>query len=80
MNLIAQAGLQGKALHYFKLTKSSSDIFSRLKRLDVHTAGRDLYVRFVAITGDAMGMNMLSKATEHALIKFKEIFDDAQVP
>jgi hydroxymethylglutaryl-CoA reductase (NADPH) len=50
-----------------------------LKRLDVHTAGRDLYVRFVAITGDAMGMNMLSKATEHALNKFKEIFEDAQV-
>lgn len=36
-------------------------------------------MRFVAITGDAMGMNMLSKATEHALNKFKDIFEDAQV-
>ena len=35
--------------------------FARLKRLQVVQAARNLYIRFVAVTGDAMGMNMLSK-------------------
>ena len=34
-------------------------------------SGRDLFVQFRATTGDAMGMNMVSKGTEHALRHIK---------
>ncbi|KAL6469642.1 hypothetical protein MHYP_G00207610 [Metynnis hypsauchen] len=35
--------------------------FARLDRLQISLAGRNLYIRFQSQTGDAMGMNMLSK-------------------
>uniref|UniRef100_A0A8D3ADV2 3-hydroxy-3-methylglutaryl coenzyme A reductase n=1 Tax=Scophthalmus maximus TaxID=52904 RepID=A0A8D3ADV2_SCOMX len=35
--------------------------FARLEKLLVSLAGRSLYIRFQSQTGDAMGMNMLSK-------------------
>lgn len=38
--------------------------FARLQRLLVALAGRNLYIRFHSRTGDAMGMNMISKVTE----------------
>ncbi|ESO88291.1 hypothetical protein LOTGIDRAFT_126248 [Lottia gigantea] len=41
--------------------------FARLQKLHIAQGGRCLYIRFVASTGDAMGMNMLSKGTERAL-------------
>jgi len=40
-----------------------SSRFARLIRLNMRIAGRHLFVRFVATTGDAMGMNMVSKVT-----------------
>lgn len=49
---------------HFKILKDSFDAssrFARLTRLNVRIAGRHLFIRFVATTGDAMGMNMLSK-------------------
>lgn len=66
----------------FKLIKryfDSTSRFARLKRIDIHPAGRSLYVRFVSTSGDAMGMNMLSKATEHALLKLQETFPEMQI-
>merc|ERR1719323_391315 len=45
----------------------STSRFARLQRLHTRIAGRMLYIRFVAKSGDAMGMNMLSKATEFAI-------------
>lgn len=48
----------------FKIIKSAFDStsrFARLTKLLVRIAGRHLFIRFTASTGDAMGMNMLSK-------------------
>ncbi|KAK7895919.1 hypothetical protein WMY93_021244 [Mugilogobius chulae] len=53
--------------------------FGRLKKLLVGLAGRNLYIRFQSETGDAMGMNMLSKGTERALNRLKQQFPDLEV-
>ncbi|KPM09589.1 3-hydroxy-3-methylglutaryl-coenzyme A reductase-like protein [Sarcoptes scabiei] len=56
--------------HNFHIIKNSFDStsrFARLKSIKASLAGRYLFLRFVASTGDAMGMNMLSKGTELAL-------------
>ncbi|KAL4975530.1 hydroxymethylglutaryl-coenzyme A reductase-domain-containing protein [Aspergillus desertorum] len=39
----------------------------RLLHMKTAMAGTSLYIRFKASTGDAMGMNMISKGVEHAL-------------
>lgn len=45
----------------------STSRFARLQNIKCAMAGRTLFVRFATRTGDAMGMNMISKATEKAL-------------
>lgn len=35
--------------------------FAKLQKLDADVCGRLLFIRFEATTGDAMGMNMVSK-------------------
>ncbi|KAE8226977.1 hypothetical protein CF319_g470 [Tilletia indica] len=50
-----------------KTAFDSTSRFARLSSLRCVLAGRTLYVRFATSTGDAMGMNMISKGVEKAL-------------
>lgn len=62
--LISEAKLWMDNSENFKIIKSAFDStsrFARLTKLLVRIAGRHLFIRFTASTGDAMGMNMLSK-------------------
>ncbi|XP_067424704.1 3-hydroxy-3-methylglutaryl-Coenzyme A reductase isoform X2 [Emydura macquarii macquarii] len=66
----------------FKIIKDAFDStsrFARLQKLHISLAGRNLYIRFQSETGDAMGMNMISKGTEKALARLQEEFPDLQV-
>lgn len=57
----------------------STSRFARLQRIQSKLAGRQIYMRFVAKSGDAMGMNMLSKATEFALSRLLDVFPDMEI-
>uniref|UniRef100_A0A0B7BAU7 3-hydroxy-3-methylglutaryl coenzyme A reductase n=1 Tax=Arion vulgaris TaxID=1028688 RepID=A0A0B7BAU7_9EUPU len=66
----------------FDLVKECFDAtsrFARLKKLHIGQAGRSLYIRFVSTTGDAMGMNMLSKGSEKSLNMLIETFPDMEI-
>lgn len=46
---------------------NSTSRFARLQTMKTALAGTNLFIRFKTTTGDAMGMNMISKGVEHAL-------------
>ncbi|CEI41463.1 3-hydroxy-3-methylglutaryl-coenzyme A reductase [Fusarium venenatum] len=60
---------------------NSTSRFARLQSMKTALAGTYLYIRFKTTTGDAMGMNMISKGVEHALsVMANEAgFDDMQI-
>jgi hydroxymethylglutaryl-CoA reductase (NADPH) len=51
-----------------KKSFDSSSRFARLLKIHIRVVGRLLFIRFVASTGDAMGMNMLSKVSRRILM------------
>lgn len=57
----------------------STTRFGQMTDLKVAVAGRKLYLRFRATTGDAMGMNMVTKGVDLALAVFKEHFPELHV-
>eukprot|EP00871_Galdieria_phlegrea_P004233 jgi/Galph1/4810/GphlegSOOS_G3501.1 len=58
---------------------NSTSRYGRLQSIKVAIAGRNLYLRFKCSSGDAMGMNMVSKGTEKALDIIKTHFPDMEV-
>jgi hypothetical protein len=53
-----------------------SSRFGKLQGIQCALAGRNLYMRFTCSTGDAMGMNMVSKGVEDVLGYLQNDFPD----
>lgn len=60
---------------------NSTSRFARLQSMKTALAGTYLYIRFKTTTGDAMGMNMISKGVENALnvMMTESGFDDMSI-
>ncbi|KAK8034883.1 hydroxymethylglutaryl-coenzyme A reductase [Apiospora rasikravindrae] len=60
---------------------NSTSRFARLQTMTTAIAGTNLYIRFKTTTGDAMGMNMISKGVEHSLkiMATEGGFDDMRI-
>ncbi|GLT39371.1 hypothetical protein SLA2020_135680 [Shorea laevis] len=56
-----------------------SSRFGRLQGVRCVIAGKNLYMRFTCSTGDAMGMNMVSKGVQNVLDFLQEDFPDMDV-
>lgn len=56
-----------------------SSRFARLQSIQCAMAGKNLYIRFSCSTGDAMGMNMVSKGVQNVLDFLQNDFPDMDV-
>ncbi|AEO70562.1 bb33c7e3-5b88-43a2-9920-8cf825e56d4e [Thermothielavioides terrestris] len=69
-----------KGQSVMKKAFNSTSRFARLETMKTVLAGTNLYIRFKTTTGDAMGMNMISKGVEHALsVMMSEGFEDMNI-
>lgn len=75
----AKKWLEGEGLQVMQDAFNSTTRFGRLRKLKVAVAGRLVYIRFSTTTGDAMGMNMISKGCEKALEVLGEKFPNMSV-
>ncbi|KAI3459919.1 hypothetical protein Pfo_016582 [Paulownia fortunei] len=58
---------------------NKSSRFARLQGIQCAIAGKNLYIRFSCSTGDAMGMNMVSKGVQNVLDFLQSDFPDMDV-
>ncbi|GFQ01839.1 3-hydroxy-3-methylglutaryl-coenzyme a reductase, partial [Phtheirospermum japonicum] len=61
------------------LVFNSSSRFGRLQSIRCAVAGKNLYMRFTCSTGDAMGMNMVSKGVQNVMDFLANQFPDMDV-
>ncbi|KAM7513957.1 hypothetical protein LguiA_003540 [Lonicera macranthoides] len=61
------------------LVFNRSSRFARVQSIRCAIAGRNLYMRFTCSTGDAMGMNMVSKGVQNVLEFLQTDFPDMDV-
>ncbi|KAL8521172.1 hypothetical protein ACS0TY_011644 [Phlomoides rotata] len=61
------------------LVFNSSSRFGRLQSIKCAVAGKNLYIRFTCSTGDAMGMNMVSKGVQNVMDFLNKEFPDMDV-
>nr|ACV65036.1 3-hydroxy-3-methylglutaryl coenzyme A reductase [Panax quinquefolius] len=61
------------------LVFNKSSRFGRLQGIKCAIAGKNLYMRFTCSTGDAMGMNMVSKGVQNVLDFLQNDFPDMDV-
>ncbi|KAL3514900.1 hypothetical protein ACH5RR_027617 [Cinchona calisaya] len=61
------------------LVFNKSSRFARLQGIQCSIAGKNLYIRFSCSTGDAMGMNMVSKGVQNVLDFIRSDFIDMDV-
>ncbi|KAI3418091.1 uncharacterized protein J3R85_013953 [Psidium guajava] len=61
------------------LVFNRSSRFARLQSIKCSIAGKNLYMRFTCSTGDAMGMNMVSKGVQNVLDFLQNDFPDMDV-
>ncbi|KAL2487713.1 hydroxy methylglutaryl CoA reductase 1 [Forsythia ovata] len=62
-----------------ELVFNSSSRFARLQNIKCAVAGKNLFTRFSCSTGDAMGMNMVSKGVQNVLDFLHDKFPDMEV-
>ncbi|CAA3030155.1 3-hydroxy-3-methylglutaryl coenzyme A reductase [Olea europaea subsp. europaea] len=58
---------------------NKSSRFARLQGIQCAMVGKNLYIRFTCSTGDAMGMNMVSKGVQNVLDYLENDFPDMDV-
>ncbi|XP_077211253.1 3-hydroxy-3-methylglutaryl-coenzyme A reductase 1-like [Tasmannia lanceolata] len=61
------------------ITFNKSSRFAKLQGIQCSMAGRNLYMRFRCSTGDAMGMNMVSKGVQNVLDFLQTDFPDMDI-
>jgi hydroxymethylglutaryl-CoA reductase (NADPH) len=58
---------------------NSTSRYGRLTSVKIALAGKNVYIRFKSQTGDAMGMNIVSKGVEKVLEYVQQVHPDMQV-